>query len=39
LALEATVGAEAAVSDLEPMPEAEVEAELDKTIAELKVAV
>jgi len=39
LALEATVGAEAAVSDLQPMPEEEVEVELDSTIAELKAAV
>jgi hypothetical protein len=39
LALEATVGAEAAVSDLEPMPEEEVEAALEETITELRAAV
>jgi len=39
LALEATVGAEAAVSDLEPMPEEEVEAALEATITELRAAV
>jgi hypothetical protein len=39
LALEATVGAEAAVSDLEPMPEEEVESALQETITQLKAAV